>query len=151
MTNNVNLYSRSSTYHHHNHNYNNGDRQQQHDDKHKGKDKEEIHIQWKQQGTFSQGIAIILGRVWHREDKRDQYFTFLDADKHKAIDELSSRNGKTITLQEMAHKKFLIEQHKDNLEKAHIYFYSPVPFPRLLYYRGNVRESKQAIRGNGVS
>ncbi|MFL6328915.1 MAG: hypothetical protein ACJ71I_15720, partial [Nitrososphaeraceae archaeon] len=115
MTNNVNLYSRSSTYHHHNHNYNNGDRQQQHDDKHKGKDKEEIHIQWKQQGTFSQGIAIILGRVWHREDKRDQYFTFLDADKHKAIDELSSRNGKTITLQEMAHKKFLIEQHKDNL------------------------------------
>jgi hypothetical protein len=29
----------------------------------------------------------------------------------------------------MAHK-FIVEQHKDNLEKAHIYFYSPIPFPK---------------------
>jgi hypothetical protein len=25
-------------------------------------------------------------------------------------------------------EKFLVEQHKDNLDKAHIYFYSPIPF-----------------------
>jgi hypothetical protein len=90
---------------------------------------EELHNQWKEQGMFSKGIAIIPGRVWHREDKKDQYFTFLDADKLKAINELLSKNGKTATLQEMS-QKFLIEQHKDNQEKAHIYFYSPIPFPQ---------------------
>jgi hypothetical protein len=86
-------------------------------------------INGKEQGVFLQGIAIIPGRVWHREDKKDQYFTFLDADKQKAIDELCSRNGKATTLQEMS-QKFIVEQHKDNLQKAHIYFYSPMPFPK---------------------
>jgi hypothetical protein len=91
---------------------------------------EELHKQWKTQNAFSKGIAIIPGRVWHREDKKDlYYFTFLDADKQKAIDELCLRNGKKITLQEMA-EKFIVEQHKDNLQKAHIYFYSPIPFPK---------------------
>jgi hypothetical protein len=27
-------------------------------------------------------------------------------------------------------QKFLVEQHKDNPDKAHIYFYSPIPFPK---------------------
>jgi len=27
-------------------------------------------------------------------------------------------------------QKTLVEQHKDNLEKAHMYFYSPMPFPK---------------------
>jgi hypothetical protein len=90
---------------------------------------EELYNQWKEQGAFSYGIAIIPGKVWHREDKKDQYFTFLDADKQKAIDELCLRNGKTTTLQEMA-QKFIVEQHRDNLQKAHIYFYSPIPFPK---------------------
>jgi hypothetical protein len=90
---------------------------------------EELHKQWKQQNAFSNGIAIIPGRVWHRNDRQDQYFTFLDADKQKSIDELCSRNGKTTTLQEMA-QEFIVEQHNDNLQKAHIYFYSPIPFPK---------------------
>jgi Bifunctional DNA primase/polymerase, N-terminal len=87
------------------------------------------HEQWKKEGAFNKGIAIIPGRVWHREDKRGFYFIFLDADKRQTIDELCTRNVKTITLQEMANK-FLVEQHEDNLEKAHIYFYSPIPFPK---------------------
>jgi hypothetical protein len=53
----------------------------------------------------------------------------LDADKQNAIDELCLRNGKTTMLQEMA-QKFIVEQHKDNLQKAHTYFYSPIPFPK---------------------
>src|ERR687884_177277 len=52
---------------------------------------EEIHNQWKEQGAFSQGIAIIPGKVWHRPDKNEQYFTFLDADKQKAIGEICLR------------------------------------------------------------
>jgi hypothetical protein len=27
-------------------------------------------------------------------------------------------------------QKFLVEQHKDSPEKAHIYFYSPIPYPK---------------------
>jgi hypothetical protein len=91
---------------------------------------EELHNRWKSEGTFSKGIAIILGKAWHREDRKDLYFTFIDTDKQEAIEELCTKNEKRITLQEMA-QKFLVEQHKDSLlEKAHIYMYSPIPFPQ---------------------
>ena len=90
---------------------------------------EELHNQWKAEGLFSNGIAIIPGQVWHREDKKSLFFIFIDADKQNAINEICTRNEKTITLNEMA-EKFLVEQHKDNPEKAHIYFYSPIPFPK---------------------
>ena len=33
------------------------------------------HIQWKAEGAFLKGTAIIPGKVWHRPDKRGQYFT----------------------------------------------------------------------------
>jgi P4 family phage/plasmid primase-like protien len=87
------------------------------------------HEQWKREGIFNKGIAIIPGKVWYREDKKGLYFICLDANKRKAIDEISTRGGKTISLQELS-QKFLVEQHKDNPDKAHIYFYSPIPFPK---------------------
>jgi putative DNA primase/helicase len=87
------------------------------------------HEQWKKDGAFNKGIAIIPGKVWHREDKKELYFIFLDVDKRQAIDELCTRNGRTISLQELA-QKFLVEQHKDNTDKAHVYFYSPISFPK---------------------
>src|SRR5829696_54223 len=90
---------------------------------------EELHNKWKAENAFSKGIAIIPGKVWHREDKKGLYFIFIDADKLKAILEFSTRKGKTTSLNEMS-QKFLIEQHKDNPDKAHIYFYSPLPFPQ---------------------
>jgi hypothetical protein len=87
------------------------------------------HEQWKREGIFNKGIAVIPGKVWYREDKKGLYFICLDADKRKAIDEISTRGGNTISLQELS-QKFLVEQHKDNPDKAHIYFYSPIPFPK---------------------
>lgn len=90
---------------------------------------EQLHNAWKDKGAFSQGIAIIPGKVWHNEDKKDLYFIFIDADTQKAIDELCTRSNKITSLQEMS-KKFLVEQHKDNPQKAHIYFYSQIPFPK---------------------
>jgi hypothetical protein len=45
----------------------------------------ELHDKWKKNGNFSKGLAIIPGKVWHREDKRDVYFIFVDADKRKGI------------------------------------------------------------------
>jgi hypothetical protein len=90
---------------------------------------EDVHKEWKATGAFNKGMAIIMGKVWHREDKKGLYFIFIDMDKKQAIKEICSRNGAAITLEQMA-QKTLVEQHKDNLEKAHMYFYSPVPFPK---------------------
>jgi hypothetical protein len=70
---------------------------------------EELHNRWKAEGAFSKGIAIIPGKVWHREGKKNLFFTFINADKQKAINELCTTNGKTITLNEMS-QKFLVEQ-----------------------------------------
>jgi P4 family phage/plasmid primase-like protien len=87
------------------------------------------HEQWIKDGAFATGMAVIPGRTLHRNDKLGQYLICLDADRRKAIDEICTRNGKTISLQGLA-QKFLVEQHKDNLDKAHIYFYSPIIFPK---------------------
>jgi hypothetical protein len=32
---------------------------------------QEVHDQWKEQGLFDNGMAIILGRTWHRNDRPD--------------------------------------------------------------------------------
>jgi hypothetical protein len=98
---------------------------------------EDQHNQWKLKNDFSSGIAIIPGKVWHNEQKKDLYLTFVDIDKSIAIEEFCTRDGKTIFLQELS-EKFLVEQHKDNLEKAHVYFYSPIPF---------VKKSSDAVTG----
>ena len=88
---------------------------------------EEVHNTWKQKDDFSKGLAIIPGKVWHKQDKKHLYFIFIDADKREGIQELFTRNGRTISLEKIS-EKFLVEQHKDNLNKAHVYFYSPIPF-----------------------
>ena len=88
---------------------------------------QELHNDWKAQNAFSNGMAIIPGKVWHRADKSGLYFTFIDLDTKRAIEEICTRDGKMTSLQEMA-QKFIVEQHRDDLDKAHIYFYSPIPF-----------------------
>ena len=85
--------------------------------------------QWVSNDAFAKGMAVIPGRTWHGRDKREEYLICIDADRRKSIDEIWTRNGKTISLQELS-QKFLMEQHKDNLDKAHLYFYSPIPFPK---------------------
>jgi hypothetical protein len=69
---------------------------------------EEQHNKWKSQNRFSNGMAIIPGKVWHNQKKKGLYFTSIDADKLQAIEGLCTRKGKTISLQEMS-KKFLVE------------------------------------------
>jgi len=88
---------------------------------------ESQHNAWKNDGAFMDGMAIIAGKVWHRSDKSGQYFTLIDLDRPEAIQEFCTINGKTLSLEEIA-KKFIVEQHLDDLNRAHIYFYSPIPF-----------------------
>ncbi len=87
------------------------------------------HLEWKYTDAFKGGMAIIAGKVWHRPDKVGQYFTLIDLDKHEAIQEFCTLNGKSFSLEEIA-EKFIVEQHLDDKNRAHIYFYSPIPFPK---------------------
>ncbi|HEY7570221.1 MAG TPA: phage/plasmid primase, P4 family [Nitrososphaeraceae archaeon] len=90
---------------------------------------ESQHIAWKNSGAFMDGMAIIAGKVWHRPEKANQYFTLIDLDKQDAIREFCTLNGKSISLEEIA-ERFIVEQHIDDRNRAHIYFYSPIPFPK---------------------
>lgn len=56
------------------------------------------------------------------------YLIFIDIDKKRGIEENLTFNGKAIPLEHMA-KKTLIEQHLDDLDRAHMYYYSPIPVP----------------------
>lgn len=65
---------------------------------------------------FKDGICILTGRVRHRPDRRRLFYVVIDGDRADGIKELFTRNGRTITIQDVA-KKWIVEQHKDNPEK----------------------------------
>jgi len=83
---------------------------------------EEIHNGWKSRGRFNDGIAIMMGRIWHRKDLDGYYIAGIDADNLIAIKELLTRNGITITPEKFA-KNTIVEQHT-NKEKMHFYVYT---------------------------
>ena len=89
----------------------------------------ELHDEWKSQHEFSYGMAVILGRIWHRQDRIGFYLIGVDVDNLRAIEEICKRDGKTTTLHKFA-ASTLVEQHIDNPNKAHLYFYSPRPFSK---------------------
>ena len=85
---------------------------------------EEQHEQWKAQDMFSKGLAVMAGKVWHREDKKDLYLNLIDCDNQKAIDEIiCTINGSQLNLEEAA-QYTIVEQHPGNPNKAHGYVYS---------------------------
>ena len=90
---------------------------------------EEQHDKWKDDHAFDKGMAIIAGKIWHNALKTGLYLIFVDLDNEKAIEEFCTTRGKSVTLEEMS-KHMIIEQHKDELNKAHAYFYSKHPFAK---------------------
>lgn len=52
---------------------------------------EKQHNDWKNEGEFKDGMAVMAGKVWHRPDKIGQYFIIIDADTQIAIEEISTR------------------------------------------------------------
>ena len=88
----------------------------------------ELYDQWKREDKFRKGIAIILGKV-HRGKNKDQYLIGIDIDREKGLREFLTKNNIHTELQKFA-EKTIVEQHKDELTKAHIYFYTPIPFPQ---------------------
>jgi P4 family phage/plasmid primase-like protien len=89
---------------------------------------DEQHKQWLNSGAYSGGIMVFCGAVRYRKDREGLYLVGLDFDKQKAIDEFCTRDGKTASLQELA-EKFLVEQHDDSPDKAHVFFYAPFRYP----------------------
>lgn len=87
---------------------------------------EEVFQRWIDNNEFKNGMAAMAGMVWRGKNK-GVYFTFVDLDNALAIKEFCNKNGKGTTLQEIA-KYFIVEQHADNPNKAHVYFYSKKPF-----------------------
>src|SRR5215207_4176134 len=86
---------------------------------------------WLDNDKFKNGVCILPGKIRHRKDRSDLYFVVIDGDESHGIKELLTRNGHIPTLQEVS-KKWIVEQHKDNPEKGHFGFYSPIPFPDKL-------------------
>jgi hypothetical protein len=78
-------------------------------------------------GAYNKGIAIIPGKIWCGPHK-NKYLVFIDLDNQKAIDEICSCFGAK-DLEELS-KYVIVEQHKDNLSKAHLYFYSEHQFKK---------------------
>jgi hypothetical protein len=89
---------------------------------------EEQFEEWKRTKAFANGMAIIPGKAW-RGPHKDKYLIFIDCDNSKAIEEFCTRNGVKVPLEEIS-QKFIVEQHLDNPDKAHIYFYSEIPLPK---------------------
>ncbi|MEJ7642661.1 MAG: hypothetical protein WKF36_10805 [Candidatus Nitrosocosmicus sp.] len=81
----------------------------------------------KRNGVYKNGIAIIPGRVW-RGPNKDKYLVFIDLDNQKAIDEVCSCFGAKDV--EKLSQYIIVEQHRDNLSKAHLYFYSNHQFSK---------------------
>ncbi len=83
--------------------------------------------------------------MWHREDRKEFYFVFIDLDNQKAIDEVCSVLGAG-NIQELA-QSMIVEQHQDNLSKTHLYFYSNHQFKKK---SSDVSEFTDNIKKNEI-
>jgi hypothetical protein len=102
---------------------------------------EDLHKEWKTTGAFNKGMAVILGKVWHNKDKSGLYLNGIDADNLKAIEEICTRSGGSISLDELA-QWTLVEQHSDDTNRAHIYVYSHKPFTKKSSDKNNNLSAK---------
>src|SRR5918999_1284162 len=89
---------------------------------------EEQFNEWKRTNAFDKGMAVIAGKAW-RGRYEGKYFTFIDLDNLKAVEEFTTKNGVTTSLKKMS-EEFLIEQHLDDTSKAHVFFFSDVAFDK---------------------
>ena len=77
--------------------------------------------QWKEEGIYNKGIAIITGKIW-RGAYKGKYLICIDIDNKKGIEEFLSYFPESKTLEELA-EITIVEQHSDNKEdKTHIYY-----------------------------
>jgi Bifunctional DNA primase/polymerase, N-terminal len=95
---------------------------------------DEQHEDWKCSGLFDDGIGIIVGKTWHDYHKKGLYLIGIDLDNRSAIDEFCTFKGVKKSLDDLANKGFIIEQHSDNVNRAHVFFFSNRPYKKLSSY-----------------
>jgi P4 family phage/plasmid primase-like protien len=105
---------------------------------------QEIFEQWKKEGAFDKGIAIIPGKIW-RGTNIGKYLIVIDIDNEKGLKEFLTKDGKETTIEEFA-SKTLVEQRRDDTKRAHLFFISPIPFPS----KGTDSKSGMEIKGEGI-
>jgi hypothetical protein len=103
----------------------------------------EVFEKWKQLGLFAYGIGVVLGPLW-RGKNAGKYLNLIDADNRLALQEIYSWNGKTISLEKLANWT-LVEQHKDDVDRGHIYILSTKPFPTKASDKGKPDTAKKII------
>jgi hypothetical protein len=85
----------------------------------------ELHISRKEKGEYEKGLAVITGKIYKGKNE-GKYLIGIDCDNKKAIDEIINSLGFK-AIDELSNWTW-VEQHKDNLNKAHIYILSTKPF-----------------------
>ena len=86
----------------------------------------EQHELWKKKKAFDKGIMVMPGTPWHKSDKKNKlYLACVDWDKQAGFDALFE--GKSL---EDVKKEHFIEQHDDDLARGHLWFFSPIVFPK---------------------
>lgn len=83
--------------------------------------------QWKSEGKFVNGFAVILGKIWNGKNQ-GLYLNGIDCDNQKAITEICTILGFK-DINELANWT-VVEQHQDDHTKAHIYILSKYPFKK---------------------
>jgi hypothetical protein len=109
---------------------------------------DEEHERRKRYGLYAkQGIAILAGRVW-RGEHIGEWLVFIDCDNSKAIEEFCKIAG-VKSLEELS-ESYVVEQHKDAPNKAHIYFYSKSPFVDAPGFKGRSAELTLRLEANQI-
>ncbi|MDE1829722.1 MAG: bifunctional DNA primase/polymerase [Thaumarchaeota archaeon] len=104
---------------------------------------EELHNKWKTERKFETGISVMAGKCWHSNTHPDWFLCCVDIDNQKAIDELSKEGIIKLA------KNTIVEQHKDNPNKAHVYFYTSKIVPKKSSDNTNPTLSKK-INSNEI-
>lgn len=102
---------------------------------------DEQHESWKKSGAFNDGMAIIVGKIWHNKEKSHCYLAAIDCDNEMAIKIVCRTDLKDLAL------KTLVEQHLDSPGKAHVYFYTAKPLPKKSSDKNN-RKIAESIDKN---
>jgi hypothetical protein len=103
------------------------------------------HEQWKTSGAFINGMAVILGKVYHNKQKDGLYLIGIDCDNAKAIEELCTNgDGKIIPLAKLA-ETVIVEQHLDDITRAHVLLYSHNPFHKKSSDKTDIHQSNKIL------
>jgi len=82
--------------------------------------REKQHRQWIDENYYqNNGIALVMGKFWDNPLMEGKYLSCIDFDNKPGIDDWCAKHGKS-SLDELA-EIFPIEQHADDLNRAHVY------------------------------